>query len=231
MEKSNTNMSHFTCQDLHAYAQGFQPGVSKQILSMYSKEQKLFWHAKMPLAFCALKNRLHLRAECRHAACFSRRFLTKSSQKQPKIEWCCRQKRGIQIIEQNNILSQKYMEQADKCLEAVALNKGEWKVITAYYACYNALYSLLMNAGIKCEIHECTIEIAAVTGGFGSNDIDFIKNLKSDRIDVQYYLKERELDDEAKVKSFVFKCKELLNSLDFTELRNKILEHIKNAKR
>ena len=28
-----------------------------------------------------------------------------------------------------------------------------------YYVCYNALYSLLVKCGIKCEIHDCNFKL------------------------------------------------------------------------
>ncbi|MEA2003961.1 MAG: hypothetical protein U9O53_03295 [archaeon] len=49
-------------------------------------------------------------------------------------------------------------------------------MITAYYACYNALYSILMKCGIKSEIHDCTIELMDFFD-FEAKDIEFITQL------------------------------------------------------
>lgn len=76
-----------------------------------------------------------------------------------KIKWCLCQKRGIQLTEPKPHLSKSYMEEADEALENVFSAKGKWRTITAYYACYSALYSILMKCGIKSEIHDCTLEL------------------------------------------------------------------------
>lgn len=145
-----------------------------------------------------------------------------------KLKWCVEQKKGISLIELNPHLSEAYMKEADETLENVFSTKGKWKVITAYYACYNALYSLLMKAGLKCEIHDCTVELTGLFG-FEDGDIGYLKSLKKDRIDTQYHLKDIKLDDEAAVKKFVLKCKTLLNGLD-SEKIEKIREKINSIK-
>jgi len=61
-----------------------------------------------------------------------------------KIRWCCSKERGIKIIEPKPHLSASYIKEADETLENVFSAKGKWKAITAYYACYNAIYALLM---------------------------------------------------------------------------------------
>src|SRR3989338_3388152 len=94
-----------------------------------------------------------------------------------KIRWCLEQRKGIQVTELKPHLSKSYMEEADSTLESVFVTKGKWKLITAYYACYNALYSILMKCGIKCEIHECSIELMALFD-FTNEDIDYMRKLK-----------------------------------------------------
>lgn len=86
---------------------------------------------------------------------------------------------------------------------------GKWKVITAYYACYNALYSILMKAGVKSEIHDCTLSLMDFLE-FENHEKDFMMHLKVDRIDAQYYLKDKKLSDDKTVKQFVNKCKQIL---------------------
>ncbi len=143
-----------------------------------------------------------------------------------KIKWCFEQK-GVELIDKKEHLSESYMKEADETLENMYLTKGKWKVITAYYSCYNAIYSLLMKVGIKCEIPDCTIELMELFG-FSLDDIEFMKDLKDDRIKNQYYLKNIELKNESKVKEFVLKCKEklLMNDSDVENIRKKIKEMI-----
>src|SRR3989344_1861297 len=105
-----------------------------------------------------------------------------------KIGWCLKQKKGIEIVEQNDTVAKAYFSDADESLLAMEKNSGKWRVVTAYYACYNALYALLMKAGIKCEIHDCTIATMMFLD-FTLDEIKFMINLKNARIDVQYYLK------------------------------------------
>ena len=143
-----------------------------------------------------------------------------------RLGWCIKQKNGIELIERKEHLSEAYMKEADDTLRAVSLNVGKWKVITAYYSCYNAVYSLFMRAGVKCEIHDCTIEAMSLFG-FTEEDVEFLRKLKADRIKNQYYLKNIELEDEEKVGEFVLKCREILLSFSDEKIegvRNKIME-------
>lgn len=62
-----------------------------------------------------------------------------------KLTWCIRQNKGIRLIDLKPHLSKSYMNEADETLENVHPAKGKWKLITAYYACYSALYSIVLN--------------------------------------------------------------------------------------
>ena len=143
-----------------------------------------------------------------------------------KIKWCARQSKGLQLIEAKPHLSDAYMKEADETLENVFSATGKWKLITAYYACYNALYSLLMKCGIKCEIHDCTLELMELFG-FEALDINYIRELKEGRIQAQYYLQSLILEDEQKVKKFVLRCKTILADLDSEKIES-IRKKIKN---
>jgi len=147
-----------------------------------------------------------------------------------KIKWCLKQVKGIELIELKPHLSESYIKEADETLENVFSSKGKWKLITAYYACYNALYALLMKCGIKCEIHDCSLDLMELFN-FDFDNIGFLKKLKGDRIQAQYHLKNIILKDELNVKKFILKCKTLLNDLD-SEKIEKIRAEIKriNAK-
>jgi len=142
-----------------------------------------------------------------------------------KTSWCASQKKGIELIDIKPHLSKAYMLEADDTVDNMMNTKGKWKLITAYYACYNALYSLLMKTGIKCEIHDCTIELMGYYS-FSDDDIALIMDLKDDRINAQYYLKDVKLKDEKPIKAFVSKCKEVLETLDDTKIE-KIREELK----
>lgn len=139
------------------------------------------------------------------------------------IDWCCKQKKGISLIEPNINMSNDYIKRAELDLITMNESKGHWEVITAYYACYDILYALLMKCGIKSEIHDCSIALMELFG-FSQNDIDFMKTLKSDRIDVQYYLKEIPLKDKNRVKDFVLRVKDMIKSINSDESDNILKE-------
>lgn len=147
-----------------------------------------------------------------------------NAQLRKKLIWRCSKKRGIKLIEPNENLSQEYIKKAEDTLDAVHINKGAWKIITAYYACYNALYSILMKIGVKSEVHDCAIELMKLIDGFDSEDIIFLTKLKDDREQVQYYLKEMELNNEADIKEFILKCKSIADNLDIGKIRLKLKE-------
>ena len=145
-----------------------------------------------------------------------------------KIEWCLCQKKGIQLMDVKQHLSESYMHEADETLENVFSAKGKWKTITAYYACYSALYSIMMKCGIKSEIHECTIEMMELFD-FKNEEKEFMADLKDDRIKAQYYLKNIVLKDENEVKKFIMRCRTVLSSLNDDDVR-KIRDMISELK-
>ncbi|MFH1440349.1 MAG: hypothetical protein ABIG89_07295 [Candidatus Woesearchaeota archaeon] len=149
-----------------------------------------------------------------------------------KLIWCCKQKRGITLIDFKYHLSESYLKEADETIEMMIVANKKWKVITGYYACYHALYSILMKAGVKSEIHDCTIELMKLFEEFNDEEYIFLKKLKKDRIDAQYYIKDVELKSEDNVKSFVIKCKLILNDFNkdkIERLRVTIRDCMKDA--
>lgn len=85
-----------------------------------------------------------------------------------------------------------------------------------------------MKCGIKCEIHDCSLELMGLFG-FDVHEISYLKKLKGDRIQAQYFLKNIELGGETNVKKFILKCKTLLNDLNsekIEEIRIKIKDLI-----
>lgn len=138
-----------------------------------------------------------------------------------KISWCMKQEKGIRLVEPKEHLAKSYMEEADETFENFLKATGKWKVIMAYYACYSALYSILMKCGIKSEIHECTIELMGMLG-FGAGDVKLMKSLKADRIKTQYYLEKIELKagEQEKVRAFILECKSKAESLTSPQIKS-----------
>ena len=138
-----------------------------------------------------------------------------------KLNWCLKQKRGISLVDVKLHLRDSYMKDAEESLRVCAGLSGKWKVISGYYACYNALYSVLMGCGIKSEIHDCSIELMKLFD-FSEEDIVFMNDLKDKRINTQYYLKKVVVESVDEIKDFIGKCKEIsagLSSGKIDEIR------------
>jgi uncharacterized protein (UPF0332 family) len=144
------------------------------------------------------------------------------------FNWCRKQERGISLISRKPHLSEQYMKDARESLKVCMNSEGKWRVITGYYACYNAFYSILMRCGIKSEIHDCTIKLMDLFG-FSVEEINFLEKLKRDRIQGQYYLKKVELINVLFIKEFILKCEEILNKLNddlIKEIRGRLNKKI-----
>lgn len=145
-----------------------------------------------------------------------------------KIDWCKKQKRGIEFIEPNINLAQAYVKKAENALDALASLKGnrEWEISSAYYTMYFSLYSLLMKIGIKCEIHACTITCMKrfLSDYFTSEEIDLIERAQKARIDVQYY-SDRNISDDTyhmildNTTRFFAKAKDVLYQVNETKIQ------------
>jgi hypothetical protein len=155
-----------------------------------------------------------------------------------KLEWCCIQKFGIKLVEPSENIGTNYQSEAeDDFLEMKNTKSLKWKNITAYYSCYNAIYSILQKIGIKCEIHECSIELfkdILKEINFELKEDSFAKliNLKGKRIGVQYYLEKPENVNEKEIADFILTCKQIYSQIskkDITDIRKHIQEVISNA--
>lgn len=145
--------------------------------------------------------------------------------KDNKLYWCLEQKKGISLIEPSLHLTKSYLQESDETLDNYFLVNGKWKIITAYYACYNAFYAILMKSGIKYEIHDCSLELMNFFE-FTDDEKDFMLQLKEDRINVQYYLKEKRFSNEELLKKFILRCKIIVDNLN-TEQINQIRSKLK----
>jgi hypothetical protein len=139
-----------------------------------------------------------------------------------EIDWCKKQLRGISLIGSNLDLGKSYLEDSYGSLKVALNSEGKWRVVTAYYACYDALYGILMKCGIKSEIHDCSIKLMELFD-FSNEDVVFMKKMKQDRINSQYYRMEIKLNDLNRVKEFIFRCERIYRDLDDGRI-NKIRE-------
>lgn len=77
------------------------------------------------------------------------------------VRWCTQQARGLRLSGINENLARVYLRKSRSALNmlgaAMEKKEYEWILDTSYYAKYFAVYALFMKAGIRCEIHDCTI--------------------------------------------------------------------------
>ena len=150
------------------------------------------------------------------------------------IDWCKKQKNGIELVEPNQDLGKAYIKKAEDSLSAsLSLgNNKDWKISSLYYTMYFSVYAVLMKIGIKCEIHSCTIAFAEVflREYITKDEIELLNKSMKARIDVQYYTN-RNVSDSLynemieKAPKFIARCKDIINKLtekEIQEIRGKI---------
>ena len=107
------------------------------------------------------------------------------------INWCLKQKDGLELIEPNSNIADSYIKMAEESIIVLQSVKNStlWTAVTSYYIFYYSLYSLMMRLGVKCEIHSCSLEFMkqCLTEQFGQGDIEMINKAMRARIDLQYY--------------------------------------------
>jgi len=105
-----------------------------------------------------------------------------------------------------------------------------WLATTKYYCEYFSVYSLLQKIGIKCEIHDCTIELVKFLGDMKIVPESYSKILEDDkdlRIDNQYYLKNKPVNINIhELTEFILTIKNKVNSITLDEI-NKIRSELK----
>ena len=118
-----------------------------------------------------------------------------------KIQWCLRQKRGVELVKPSENLSRAYLAKAENALASMRANADnpEWEISSSYYAMYFSLYAIFMRLGVKCEIHSCTLEFMRVylSKHFTADEIGLLGDSCSARIEAQYYVSHR-LDDKTR---------------------------------
>ena len=105
-----------------------------------------------------------------------------------------------------------------------------WLATTKYYCEYFSIYALLQKIGLKCEIHNCTIEIAKLLEEIKIIPEGYSRKLEEDkdlRIDNQYYLKNKSVYINIReLSEFILTIKNKVNSITFNEI-NKTRNEIK----
>lgn len=150
------------------------------------------------------------------------------------IEWCFRQRDGLQLIEPNSNMSDSYLKMAEESINILpSLAQSRlWTAVTSYYIFYYTLYSLMMRIGVKCEIHSCSLEFMRLylKEFYSVQDFEMISKAFKARIDLQYYANRpvdaKIIEDVKKYcKLFFIKTKDLiaiLNDEQILEIRKKV---------
>ena len=140
-----------------------------------------------------------------------------------KINWCLKQKNGLELVEPNENLAKAYIKKAENSLRAVEVLKDnkDWEIASSYYTMYFSLYAILMKIGVKCEIHSCTISFMKhfLNNHFTNEEVKLIEESQKARIDTQYY-SDRNISDETYERIikgtalFFARGKEILNKIN-----------------
>jgi len=109
------------------------------------------------------------------------------------INWCCKQKDGIKLVEPNNNLAEGYIKMAEDALGSMNREKSHslrFSVSACYYSMYYSLYAVLIKIGIKCEIHSCTLKFMEefLSEFYSKEDIKIISKAFDCRNTIQYYV-------------------------------------------
>ena len=155
------------------------------------------------------------------------------------INWCCKQKGGIKLIEPNENLADGYLKMAEDALGTMNREKNyslRFSISTCYYSMYYSLYSILMKIGIKCEIHSCTLKFMDefLLEFYSKEDIKIINKAFECRNAIQYYVDKiiNKKDSDfiiLQAPIFLNKSKEILsriNENNIKHIRNRILDTI-----
>jgi uncharacterized protein (UPF0332 family) len=152
------------------------------------------------------------------------------------LNCCLKQSKGIRVITPSENLAKAYLNKSENAIKSMEVNAKaditEWAVSASYYAKYFSVYALLTKIGVRCEIHDCTITLFEhlFSDSVSQEIIKDLRNSKQDRVEMQYYTQQPEVDLEKvvkKTKKFVIEIEKLidaLNSEKTTELQKRLKE-------
>jgi uncharacterized protein (UPF0332 family) len=145
------------------------------------------------------------------------------------IKWCLEQSKGPELVDSNENMSKGYINLADSSLGTMNRERNKnnvFSISAGYYSMYYSLYSVLINIGIKCEIHQCSIKIMQklLNDYYSNEDMENIYFAFKLRNNVQYYvdkiLKTEDLDKLIlDAPNFVAKSREILSKLNETKIK------------
>lgn len=119
-------------------------------------------------------------------------------EKKSDYSFCFKKSGGLKLIIPNDRLAEVYKKKSRSALNMLESAKekqeDEWILDTSYYAKYFIVYALFMKAGIKSEIHECTIfalkYLFVEEGIIANNLFEELEKSKDLRVGALYYDKD-----------------------------------------
>jgi len=143
------------------------------------------------------------------------------------IYWCLKTKKGLELVESSENMSSSYLKMAEESLRMIQKNKESriWLASISYYTMYYSLYAIMMKIGVKCEIHNCSLEFMKqfLPNFYSKNDCELIHTAFELRNDLQYY-PDRLVDDSILLKisqkapDFFVKSRKILYSISESEI-------------
>ncbi len=107
------------------------------------------------------------------------------------INWCLKIRNGIELGATNSNMCDSYLKMAEESLKIIKkIDESKlWTASASYYVMYYCLYSVMMKIGVKCEIHQCSIEFMKrfLLDFYNPEDVELIKTAFESRNDLQYY--------------------------------------------
>jgi len=168
------------------------------------------------------------------------------NEKRTNYSFCFKKTSGLKLILPNERLVEVYKKKSMSALNmlesAREKQEDEWILDTSYYAKYFMVYALFMKAGIKSEIHDCTIfalnSLFVEEGIIDKESYEELDRSKDLRVGALYYDKDfgrEEILKRAKTApEFCLKIESILDKITkgdiervrkkFSVLKNKLLE-------
>ncbi len=137
------------------------------------------------------------------------------------LEWCKRQKDGLEMAEASENISEDYLKNAEeslRVLQKIVENESRiWAATMKYYIEYFSVSAVLYRIGIRSKIHDCTIEAVEFLQDEGIFDEDVAGRLRKSkelRIENQYNLKNMPVEiDLRDLRNFILQMKKTKDDL------------------
>ena len=150
------------------------------------------------------------------------------------VEWCVKQKSGLELVEPNENVAKSYLGMAEESIGELNIVVSKlWQASITYYTFYYSLYALMQRIGVKCEIHSCSLLFMEkfLSEFFSKEDVRLVKRAFQMRINLQYYANRPVDVDELEqlkkeVRDFYLKSKDVMSRLKEDDIE-KVREGLK----